>query len=87
MATTAPHTPFHALVSDDNQCITIQGHPEFLRGFVKILLTIRRDAGIVPKHYANEQLERLDTVPDNRDDSLWFVGRVIDFILGNLRCG
>ncbi|KAJ8657171.1 hypothetical protein O0I10_007251 [Lichtheimia ornata] len=86
LATTAPHTPFHGFVSDDYQCITIQGHPEYVRGFVKTVLTIRRDAGIVPKDYANEQLERLDSVPDNTKDNLWLVGRMIDFILGNLRC-
>lgn len=86
LATTAPHTPFHGFVSDDYQCITIQGHPEYVRGFVKTVLTIRRDAGIVPKDYANEQLERLDSVPDNTEDNLWLVGRMIDFVLGNLRC-
>ncbi|KAI9259416.1 class I glutamine amidotransferase-like protein [Phascolomyces articulosus] len=84
LATTAPHTPIHSLLSDDNQCITVQGHPEFVRQVVRILLTLRRDAGIVPKDYANEQLEKLDKEPANDDDDEWMVSKFIDFILGEL---
>lgn len=84
LATTAPHTPIHALVSDDNQCISIQGHPEYRRDAVRILLRLRRDAGIVPKDYADKQLEKLGKESDSQDDDVWIVGRFVDFLLGNL---
>ncbi|KAI9320828.1 class I glutamine amidotransferase-like protein [Dichotomocladium elegans] len=84
LATTAPHTPIHSLISDDNQCITIQGHPEFKRDVVRILLTLRRDAGIVPTDYANKQLERLDKEQEDDEDDQWLVGKMIDFLQGNL---
>ncbi|KAI7852489.1 class I glutamine amidotransferase-like protein [Circinella umbellata] len=84
LATTAPHTPIHSLLSDDNQCITVQGHPEFVREVVRILLTIRRDAGIVPKDYANEQLKKLEDESANDDDDEWIISKFIDFILGEL---
>lgn len=84
LATTAPHTPIHALVSDDSQCITIQGHPEYRRDAARILLRVRRDAGLVPEDYANLQLEKLDRESDSADDDVWLVGKFVDFILGQL---
>ncbi|KAI9495504.1 class I glutamine amidotransferase-like protein [Zychaea mexicana] len=84
LATTAPHTPIHSLLSDDNQCITVQGHPEFVRQVVRILLTLRRDAGIVPKEYADEQLAKMEKAPTNDDDDEWMVSKFIDFVLGDL---
>ncbi|KAI8148621.1 class I glutamine amidotransferase-like protein [Fennellomyces sp. T-0311] len=84
LATTAPHTPVHSMLSDDNQCITVQGHPEFVRDVVRILLTLRRDAGIVPEEYANEQLKRMETEPANDNDDEWMIHKFIDFVLGDL---
>ncbi|KAI8394324.1 class I glutamine amidotransferase-like protein [Radiomyces spectabilis] len=83
LATTAPHTAIHALVSDDNQCLTIQGHPEYKRGAVEMLLKIRQEAGILTKEFAEEQLEKLRTEGPEMED-IWLIQRFIDFLLGKL---
>ncbi|KAI8066900.1 class I glutamine amidotransferase-like protein [Gongronella butleri] len=83
LATTAPHTPVHSLVSDDGQCLTIQGHPEFNRDTVRILLGLRADAGVIPREFAQREIDRLDTVSTDMDD-LWLVQHFIDFLLGDL---
>lgn len=84
LATTAPHTPVHGLLSDDYQCITVQGHPEYKRDAVRILLKLRRDAGIVPREYADQQLARLDKEDESDSDDVWLVERFIDFLLGRV---
>ncbi|KAF7730838.1 hypothetical protein EC973_001356 [Apophysomyces ossiformis] len=84
LATTAPHTPIHSLVSDDNRCLTLQGHPEFSRELTRDLLEMRRDSGVVPREYANAQLAILakeSVVADNN----WTLVKIFEFLQGDLK--
>ncbi|KAG0170582.1 hypothetical protein DFQ28_001869 [Apophysomyces sp. BC1034] len=84
LATTAPHTPIHALVSDDNRCLTIQGHPEIGRAMVRDLLEYRRELGTVPRDYADSQVSILDKQGPDMEDT-WLVRQFIDFLQGKLQ--
>ncbi|ORX54397.1 class I glutamine amidotransferase-like protein [Hesseltinella vesiculosa] len=83
LATTAPHTPIHALISDNGQCLTIQGHPEFNRDTVRILLGLRAEAGVIAKDFAQEQINKLDQEGPDMED-VWLVQHFLDFLLGDL---
>ncbi|KAI8076803.1 class I glutamine amidotransferase-like protein [Halteromyces radiatus] len=83
LATTSPHTPIHSMVSNDGQCITIQGHPEFNRDTVRILLNLRADAGVISRDFADLELGKLDQAGPDMEDT-WLVQQFIDFIQGKL---
>ncbi|CAO3587444.1 unnamed protein product [Absidia cylindrospora] len=83
LATTAPHTPIHAMASNDGQCITIQGHPEFNRDTVRILINLRADAGVISRDLADKELTKLDNAGPDMED-LWLVRHFLDFIQGTL---
>lgn len=81
MATTAPHTPVQAMVSDDNRVISVQGHPEFRAEVVELLLEKRLEAGILKQDFVQEALKKLYTKPI---DDLWIVQHFISFLLGKV---
>ncbi|KAI8337426.1 class I glutamine amidotransferase-like protein [Chlamydoabsidia padenii] len=83
LATSAPHTPIHAMVSNDNQCITIQGHPEFNRDTVRILINLRADAGVISRDLAEKELAKLEHAGPDMEDT-WLVAHFLDFIQGKL---
>ncbi|CEP08721.1 hypothetical protein [Parasitella parasitica] len=79
LAFTTDNTPNHVTVSDNGQCLTIQGHPEFSRDTMRTMLTVRRDTGVLQKDVANEALERLENAPSEME-GVWFAERALDFI-------
>ncbi|KAI8581683.1 hypothetical protein K450DRAFT_230699 [Umbelopsis ramanniana AG] len=81
LATTAPHTPVQAMVSDDNRVISVQGHPEFPAEVVELLLEKRLEAGILKQDFVQESLKKLYTKPI---DDLWIVQHFISFLLGKV---
>ncbi|ORZ17053.1 class I glutamine amidotransferase-like protein [Absidia repens] len=83
LATTSPHTPIHAMASNDGQCITIQGHPEFNRDTVRILINLRADAGVISRDLADNELTKLDNAGPYMED-IWLVRHFLDFIQGTL---
>ncbi|KAG1099208.1 hypothetical protein G6F39_004843 [Rhizopus arrhizus] len=68
LAFTENNTPHHATVSDDRQCITVQGHPELNKDAVKIMVEKRKEAGIVPAQIADKALESLKMNGLNMED-------------------
>lgn len=69
------------MVSDDGQCITIQGHPEFNRDTVRILINLRADAGVISRELADKELEKLEQAGPDMEDT-WLVRHFLDFIQG-----
>jgi hypothetical protein len=80
LAFTKGHTENHATISDNRQCITVQGHPEFNRDTMRIVIEKRMEAGILPKDLALNWLNTLDTVGPQMED-VWLVEKFIDFIV------
>jgi GMP synthase-like glutamine amidotransferase len=83
LAFTEGNTPNHITVSENGQCITIQGHPEFEKETITTMITVRKITGILEKDFANRCLETLASEPLEMED-VWFTERVLDFILGQL---
>lgn len=83
MASTKESTENHATVSDNNQCITIQGHPEFNRDTMKIIITKRTETGVLPEELSSKWLSTLDKVGPEMED-VWLVEKILDFIVNKL---
>ncbi|KAI8636319.1 class I glutamine amidotransferase-like protein [Parasitella parasitica] len=79
LAFTEGNTPNHVTVSDNGQCLTIQGHPEFSRDTMRTMLTVRRDTGVLQKDVANNALKILEDAPPEMAD-VWFAEKALDFI-------
>ncbi|EIE78809.1 hypothetical protein RO3G_03514 [Rhizopus delemar RA 99-880] len=80
LAFTENNTPHHATVSDDRQCITVQGHPELNKDAVKIMVEKRKEAGIVPAQVADKALEALKLNGLNMED-VWLCKKFLQFII------
>ncbi|KAL0090452.1 class I glutamine amidotransferase-like protein [Phycomyces blakesleeanus] len=83
LATTAPHTPIHSMLSDDKQCISIQGHPEFNRDTVRILIEARIESGVLTKEVGEKFLENLSNAGSEVED-IWLTKQFIQFLQGKL---
>ncbi|OAC97580.1 hypothetical protein MUCCIDRAFT_157603 [Mucor lusitanicus CBS 277.49] len=83
LAYTDGSTPNHITVSNNQQCFTIQGHPEFSRDTMRTMLTVRRDTGVLDKDMANRALDILANAPPEMED-VWFAERALDFICERL---
>lgn len=59
-----------------NSIWTVQGHPEFTSEIEQILITLRRDTGVVPVDVANEALSRVN----NRNDGPAISRAIVKFI-------
>jgi GMP synthase-like glutamine amidotransferase len=81
LAFTKGNTDNHATVSDNGQVITIQGHPEFNRDTMRIVIEKRMENGILPKEEALEWLKSLNGLETEDMEDVWVVGKFIDFIL------
>ncbi|KAI9028999.1 class I glutamine amidotransferase-like protein [Phycomyces nitens] len=83
LATTSPHTPIHSMISEDKQCISIQGHPEFNRDTVRILIEARIESGVLTKEEGNKFLENLSNASLEIED-IWLTKHFIRFLQGKL---
>ncbi|KAL9556250.1 hypothetical protein MBANPS3_001975 [Mucor bainieri] len=83
LAYTEGNTPNQITVSSNQQCFTIQGHPEFSRDTMHTMLTVRRDTGVLDKDMANRALDTLANAPPEMED-VWFAERALDFICERL---
>lgn len=80
LAFTKENTENHITVSDNKQVITVQGHPEFNRGTMRIVIEKRMESGILPKEQATQWLKTLDDLKTNEDmEDVWLVEKFIDF--------
>lgn len=70
------------MISDDKQCITVQGHPEFNKDTVKIMIEKRKELGIVSLEVADKALETLKTHGLNMED-IWLCEKFLQFVLCN----
>lgn len=70
------------MISEDKQCITVQGHPEFNKDTVKIMIEKRKELGIVPLEVADKALETLKTHGLNMED-IWLCEKFLQFVLCN----
>lgn len=84
LAFTKGNTPNQITVSENGQCITIQGHPEFERETITTMITVRRDTGVLETDFANRCLEILKSEPLEMED-VWFTEKVLDFVLEKLQ--
>ncbi|KAI8879684.1 class I glutamine amidotransferase-like protein [Backusella circina FSU 941] len=80
LAFTPNNTAHQATVSDDRQCITIQGHPEFNRDTVTIMIESRKALGIIPPDVADQSLAILKEADEAMDD-VWLVEKFIELVL------
>ncbi|KAI7864420.1 class I glutamine amidotransferase-like protein [Spinellus fusiger] len=80
---TASHTPIHSMISVDNQCITIQGHPEYTRDTTRLMLSKRIEMGVISAEQGAQLLHDLDTA-DPHADNLWLVDQFIKFLQGHI---
>ncbi|GAA5817851.1 hypothetical protein MFLAVUS_011411 [Mucor flavus] len=83
LAFTEHSTPTHIVVSDNLQCLSIQGHPEFSRDTMIDMIKIRIENGALEKHLAEAALESLENAYPEMED-VWFAEKVLDFILNKL---
>lgn len=83
LAFTEGNTPHHITVSENGQCITIQGHPEFEKETIATMIAVRRNTGVLETDYANRCLEILESEPLEMED-VWFIEKVLDFVLEKL---
>ncbi|KAG2212705.1 hypothetical protein INT47_000682 [Mucor saturninus] len=83
LAFTKDNTDNHATVSDNRQCITIQGHPEFNRDTMKIVITKRTESGVLPEELSSKCLSTLAKIGPEMED-VWLVEKFLDFILNKL---
>ncbi|KAI8992622.1 class I glutamine amidotransferase-like protein [Pilobolus umbonatus] len=74
------NTPNHATVSDDSQCITIQGHPEFNKDIMRKMIMKRIENGILTEEYGKACLDNLDKNNITRMDDVWITDRFIEFL-------
>ncbi|PHZ08235.1 class I glutamine amidotransferase-like protein [Rhizopus microsporus ATCC 52813] len=82
LAFTEHNTPHHSMISNDRQCITVQGHPEFNKDTVKIMIEKRKELGIVPLEVADKALETLKTHGLNMED-IWLCEEFLQFVVSN----
>ncbi|KAI7903510.1 class I glutamine amidotransferase-like protein [Cokeromyces recurvatus] len=80
---TKDRTPVQISVSENKQCICIQGHPEYSRVAMMILIKARMKAGVIEKDLAEKVLYELENSYKDVDD-VWFTEKVLDFILNKL---
>lgn len=83
LAFTKDNTHNHATVSDNRQCITIQGHPEFNRDTMKIVITKRTESVVLPEELSSKCLSTLAKIGPEMED-VWLVEKFLDFILNKL---
>jgi GMP synthase (glutamine-hydrolysing) len=79
LAFTEENTPNQITVSENKQCMTVQGHPEFNRDTVTSLIHITNELGLFKDGFAKQCLDTLKHEPDM--DDVWLTERIIDFIL------
>ncbi|KAG0162947.1 hypothetical protein DFQ30_000975 [Apophysomyces sp. BC1015] len=90
-------SPIQAMVSDDNKCLSFQGHPEFNRSYLQSLIQSRYSA-ILPipriysederqprtqdeKNYIQNQWKKLGTEKTNGE---WTMSQIAKFINGDI---
>jgi GMP synthase (glutamine-hydrolysing) len=73
------HSPNQITISENGQCISIQGHPEFDRDLMRTMIKTRMDNGALDKDLSKRCLEQLENVSEEMED-VWFAERVLDFI-------
>lgn len=66
-------------ISEDGQCLTIQGHPEFSTRTMRTMIEKRKETGVLPSLFADTCLNILDNAPPEME-SVWFVEKILDFI-------
>ncbi|KAI8095839.1 class I glutamine amidotransferase-like protein [Thamnidium elegans] len=74
------NTANHATVSENGQCITVQGHPEFNRDTMKIIIEKRTESGVLQKEQSAQWLNRLKSEGPEMED-VWLVEKFIEFII------
>ncbi|CAG8467006.1 6262_t:CDS:2 [Racocetra fulgida] len=72
-----PKSPIQGMIKG-NQILTVQGHPEFVSGVVKLMTYDRLDKGIFAPEFAHTALE----AADDKDDGLLIGQRFIEFMTG-----
>ncbi|ORZ25551.1 class I glutamine amidotransferase-like protein [Absidia repens] len=82
LATTEPHTSIQAMVSTDGRCITVQGHPEIPCDATATFLD--RLSSCIPHTVVQDARSRLDNHSAQHMDDLWFAGKLLRFLLGQL---
>lgn len=83
MAYAEDSTPTHITVSENGQCLSIQGHPEFSRDIMRDMIKIRMENDALERNLAQRTLETLDNAYPEMED-VWFAEKVLDFILNKL---
>ncbi len=83
LAFTKNNTDNQVTVSDNGQVVTIQGHPEFNRDTMRIIIEKRMESGVLPKEDALKWLKSLDGLETEDMEDIWVVGKFIDFILSD----
>lgn len=83
LAYTEDSTPTHIVVSENGQCLSIQGHPEFSRDTMRDMIKIRMDNGALEHRLAQRALETLEDASPEMED-VWFAEKVLDFILDKI---
>lgn len=73
------HSPNQITISENGQCISIQGHPEFDRDLMRKMIKTRMDNGALDKELSKKCLEQLESVSEEMED-VWFAERVLDFV-------
>lgn len=73
------NTANHATVSENGQCITVQGHPEFNRDTMKIIIEKRTESGVLQKEQSAQWLNKLQSEGPEMED-VWLVEKFIEFI-------
>lgn len=80
LAFSKDHTPNQIVVSENGQCITVQGHPEFNRGTIVSLIHVTRENETLTREFAESRLEILNNAPLKIQD-VWLTEKIIDFVL------
>ncbi|KAI8048323.1 class I glutamine amidotransferase-like protein [Gilbertella persicaria] len=80
---TERNTPHHLTTSNNRQCLTIQGHPEFSRETMRTMIVARKATGVLKPEEADKFLHVLDNALPEMED-IWFAEKVLDFIMDNI---
>ncbi|KAI9484082.1 MAG: class I glutamine amidotransferase-like protein [Benjaminiella poitrasii] len=77
------NTPVQISASENKQCISIQGHPEYSRDTMMTLIRARMKQGTFEKDFAEKALDTLENAYKDVDD-VWFCERMLEFVLNKL---
>ncbi|CAO3621239.1 unnamed protein product [Mucor hiemalis] len=64
------HSPNQIVVSENGQCISVQGHPEFDRDLMRTMIKTRMDNGALDEDLSKRCLEQLASVSEEMEDHI-----------------